>query len=72
MNWEQINGNWKEFKGRAKQQWDKLTDVQLDLIAGKRDQLVAGIQEMYGISKHAAEWQLSGWQHRQHEIALPA
>lgn len=65
MNWDRINGNWQEFKGKIKQQWEKLTDAQLDAIAGNRARLAAGIQQSYGISKHAAEWQLSGWQHRQ-------
>ena len=73
MNWDRINGNWQEFKGKIKQQWEKLTDAQLDAIAGSRDRLAAGIQQTYGISKHAAEWQLSGWQHRQLQWAtLPA
>ena len=43
MNWDRIEGNWKQFKGNVKQQWGKLTDDQLDVIAGKRDHL-AGIK----------------------------
>ena len=39
MNWDRIEGNWKQFKGKVKEQWGKLTDDQLDTIAGKRDQL---------------------------------
>ena len=53
MNWDRIEGNWKQFKGNAMQQWGKLTDDQLDVIAGKRDVLLGRIQELYGISKDA-------------------
>jgi uncharacterized protein YjbJ (UPF0337 family) len=67
MNWNQIEGNWKQFKGIAKQQWGKLTDDQLDVIAGKREQLSGKIQEAYGITKDETEKQLSDWQGRQKE-----
>ena len=67
MNWNRIEGNWKQFKGMVKQQWGKLTDDQLDIIAGKRDQLIGEIQESYGISKAEAEKQLVSWQERQKE-----
>ena len=43
MNWDRIEGNWKQFKGNVKQQWGKLTDDQLDVIGGKRDQLAGKI-----------------------------
>lgn len=62
MNWDRIEGNWKQFKGYAKEQWGKLTDDHLDVIAGKRDQLAGKIQETYGISKDEVEKQLSHWQ----------
>jgi len=65
MNWDQIEGNWKQFKGHIKQQWGKLTDDQLDVIAGKREQLSGKIQESYGVSKDEAEKQLDAWQGRQ-------
>mgnify|MGYP000686906343 CR=1 FL=1 len=45
MNWNRIEGNWKQFKGNVKMQWGKLTDDQLDVIAGKRDKLAGKIQE---------------------------
>ena len=61
MNWDRIEGNWKQFKGNAKQQWGKLTDDQLDVIAGKHDLLVGRIQEAYGISKEATEKQVGDW-----------
>ena len=68
MNWERIESNWKDFKGQAKQQWSKLSDEQLDKIAGKRDQLSGKIQEAYGISKDQTEKQVSDWQAVQKEV----
>jgi uncharacterized protein YjbJ (UPF0337 family) len=68
MNLDRIEGNWKQFKGKAKQQWGKLTDDQLDVIAGKRNELAGKIQESYGVSKDEAEKQLVAWQERQKEI----
>ena len=68
MNWDRIEGSWKQFKGNAKQQWGKLTDDRLDVIAGKRDSLAGKIQETYGISKDAREKQFSDWQKRIDEI----
>jgi uncharacterized protein YjbJ (UPF0337 family) len=58
MNWDRIEGSWKQLKGRARVQWGKLTDDQLETIAGKRDQLVGRIQEQYGIGKDEAEKQV--------------
>ncbi len=69
MNWDRIEGNWKQFKGTAKAQWGKLTDDQLDVIAGKREQLVGKIQESYGITREATEKQVSEWVGRQQDIA---
>lgn len=58
MNWDRIEGNWKQLKGKARVQWGKLTDDQLDVIAGKRDQLVGRVQEQYGVGKDEAEKQV--------------
>ena len=55
MNWEQIKGNWKQFTGQAKQQWGKLTDDDLAVINGKREELSGRIQERYGYAKEEAE-----------------
>ena len=57
MNWDQVEGKWKQYKGQAKEKWGKLTDDDLDVIDGKRQQIVGKIQERYGISKEAAEQQ---------------
>ena len=64
MNWDQVAGNWKQMMGKAKEQWGRLTDDDLALIDGKRDQLVGRIQQRYGIEKEAAERQLSEWERR--------
>ena len=68
MNWDRIEGNWKKFKGNVKQQWGKLTDDQLDVIAGKRDHLACKIQETYGLTKDAVETELAEWQKRMQEV----
>lgn len=57
MNWDRIEGNWKQFMGKAKAQWGKLTDDDLNVIKGKRDQLVGKLQERYGIAKDEADRQ---------------
>ena len=59
MDWNQIEGNWKQFKGKVKEKWGKLTDDDLDTIAGKRDQLVGKLQEKYGMAKDEAEKQIN-------------
>lgn len=62
MNWDLIEGNWKQFKGTIKEKWGKLTDDHLDRIEGKRDQLSGKIQETYGIGKDEAEQQIKDFE----------
>ena len=62
MNKDIIEGNWAQVKGKIKEQWGKLTDDDLDVIAGKKDQLLGKIQERQGITRNEAEKQLSDWQ----------
>jgi len=64
MNWNQIEGNWKQFKGHAQQQWGKLTDDELDQIEGRREVLIGKIQERYGIAKEEAERQVDEFKHK--------
>jgi uncharacterized protein YjbJ (UPF0337 family) len=64
MNWDTIQGNWKQLTGQAKQQWGKLTDDDLDVVACHREQLAGKIQERYGIAKDEAEKQLKDWEDR--------
>jgi uncharacterized protein YjbJ (UPF0337 family) len=58
MNWQQIEGQWKQYSGKVREQWGKLTDSDLQVIEGRRDQLVGKIQERYGIAKEEAERQV--------------
>jgi len=65
MNWDQIEGKWKELKGSVKERWGKLTDDDLNVIGGKKDQLVGHIQERYGIAKDEAQKQVDEWNAKQ-------
>lgn len=62
MNWDRIEGNWKQFRGSVREKWGKLTDDQLDVIGGKREQLAGKLQEAYGYSKDEAEKQISDFE----------
>ena len=64
MNWDQVEGNWKQFKGTIKEHWGKLTDDEIDVIAGKRDQLAGKVQAAYGITKEEAEHQIRAFEGR--------
>jgi uncharacterized protein YjbJ (UPF0337 family) len=55
MNWEQIQGKWKQYSGKMQEKWGKLTDSDLKIIRGQRDQLIGKIQERYGIAKEDAQ-----------------
>lgn len=61
MDWNRIEGNWKQLKGKVKEQWANLTDDDLDKIAGKREQLEGKIQERYGIEKDVARKNVDDW-----------
>ena len=71
MNWDRIEGNWKQLKGKTIEQWGKLTSDDFDVIAGKRDQLAGKLQERYGIAKDVAERQVSDWAHKADESWFP-
>ncbi len=64
MNWDRIEGNWKQAKGKAKEQWGRLTDDHLDIIDGRRERLLGQIQESYGIARDEAEQQVQAWEKR--------
>jgi uncharacterized protein YjbJ (UPF0337 family) len=55
MNWDMLEGKWKELKGKFKSKWAKLTDDDWNWIAGKKDQLVGLLQERYGYAKEQAQ-----------------
>ncbi|MBY0503763.1 MAG: CsbD family protein [Bryobacteraceae bacterium] len=61
MNWDQVEGKWKQLHGSVRQTWGKLTDDDLVIIGGKKDQLVGQVQERYGVAKEEAERQVSDW-----------
>jgi uncharacterized protein YjbJ (UPF0337 family) len=58
MNWDQLEGKWKQYIGKVKEKWGKLTDDDLEVVGGRRDQLIGKIQERYGIVKQEAEKQV--------------
>jgi len=62
MNWDIIEGKWKQARGAVKTKWGKLTDDDLKAIAGKRDQLIGKLQEKYGMAKDQAEKQLTDFE----------
>lgn len=62
MNTEQMKGEWNVIKGKVREKWGKLTDDDLDVIAGKRDQLVGTLQKRYGLAKEKVEEQVQEWE----------
>jgi len=64
MNWDQIEGNWKQLTGKLQAEWGKLTEDDINVVSGRREQLAGKIQERYGIAKDEAERQLAEWQRK--------
>jgi uncharacterized protein YjbJ (UPF0337 family) len=62
MNWDQIEGKWKQLRGEMKAKWGRLTDDELDVIAGNRDKLIGKLQEKHGLNREQAERELDEWQ----------
>lgn len=58
MNWDQIEGNWKVFKGKIKEKWGEFTNDELDQIGGRKDQLIGKLQQKYGYTREQAEQQV--------------
>lgn len=58
MNWDQVEGKWKQYKGQVRARWGKMTDSDIDVIAGNRQQLVGKLQEYYGLTRGVAEKQV--------------
>lgn len=61
MNWDRVEGNWKQFKGKVREQWGDLTDDDLDRVNGRKEQLEGLIQERYGKSKDEASRAVDDW-----------
>ena len=59
MNWDRVEGKWKELKGSVREKWGKLTDDELETIGGKREKLAGILQQKYGIAKQEAERQIA-------------
>ncbi len=71
MNWDRIEGQWSQVKGKAREQWGKLTDDDVEVIAGRHDQLVGKIHERYGIKLEEARQQVGTWLRRAEESWFP-
>jgi uncharacterized protein YjbJ (UPF0337 family) len=61
MNWDRVEGNWKQFQGNVQKQWGKLTDDDLTVIEGRRTELAGKLQERYGYAKDQAEKEIDAW-----------
>ncbi|TAG29940.1 MAG: CsbD family protein [Rhodobacterales bacterium] len=61
MNWDRIEGTWKQYKGKALETWGDLTDDEFDRVAGKREQMVGLVQQKYGKAKDEAEREVDSW-----------
>lgn len=61
MNWDRIEGNWKQFSGKVKEKWGQLTDDDLTRINGNREQLEGALQERYGYAKDQAKAEIDRW-----------
>ncbi len=73
MNTDWMEGNWNIVKGKVKEKWGKLTDDDLDVIRGKRDQLIGAIQKRYGYAREQAEREADEFQRElEHEPAYKA
>ena len=70
MNHDRIEGRWKQIKGKVKEQWGKLTDDDLDVIAGQRDQLLGRIQRRHGVAKEEADRQVNDWERSNPDLRL--
>jgi uncharacterized protein YjbJ (UPF0337 family) len=64
MNWDRVQGNWNEFKGKAQQQWGKLTNDDLAQVNGQRTELCGRLQQRYGHAKDQAEREIDTWLNR--------
>ncbi|HEX6118173.1 MAG TPA: CsbD family protein [Dongiaceae bacterium] len=68
MNKDQMQGNWKQLKGKVKEHWGKLTDNDLTAVEGNMDQLAGRVQERYGIQRDEAEKQIKEFRQRNEDL----
>jgi uncharacterized protein YjbJ (UPF0337 family) len=71
MNWSRIEGHWKQLKGRVQEQWGRLTDDDIDVVAGRREQLAGKLQERYGVAKDRAEQEIATWERKVTDAWFP-
>jgi len=71
MNWDQIEGIWKQYSGKIKEKWGKPTDHDCTAIQGKRHQLVGLVEERYGIAKDLAEKEVDEFSRSLHDVDVP-
>ncbi|HUS06169.1 MAG TPA: CsbD family protein [Bryobacteraceae bacterium] len=72
MNWDQVEGKWKQMKGTVREKWSKLTDDDFEYIGGKKDQLIGRLQERYGYTKEQADREADEWHKAQfHNEPIP-
>lgn len=61
-SWDRVKGNWNKYAGQVRQQWGKLTDDDITVINGQRQELVGRLQIRYGLAKEEAEKQVEQWE----------
>lgn len=61
MDWDRVQGNWKQFSGKVKEKWSELTDDDLGALDGRREQLEGKIQERYGFGKDQVRKDIDDW-----------
>jgi len=71
MNWNEVEGKWNQMKGSVREKFGKLTDDDLQIIGGKKDQFLGKLQERYGISREQAQKDLDNWLQGQHQTETP-
>jgi len=64
MNKDIVQGNFKQLKGKIKQQWGKLTDDEIDQLEGHTEILAGKLQERYGLGREEAERQVKEFRTR--------
>ncbi len=71
MNWDQVEGKWKQMKGSVREKWGQLTDSDFEQIAGNKDKFLGSLQERYGYTKEKAQQELDEWMQSQRELETP-
>jgi uncharacterized protein YjbJ (UPF0337 family) len=71
MNWEYVEGNWSQVKANLRARWAKLTDEDIETIAGQREDLLGKLRELYGLTEERAEADLRDWERHQEPILPP-